>query len=267
MEEVVGGEILQPLQDISSGFETEIEEASSSNEGTCDENEVNYNNLDVSEKKLESKIGMTFSSQEEVNEYYKNYARQEGFGILKRTISHDDDGNVKFFTLTCCRARKSQSIGMNLLKSSLSIKTECPARIRASMQKDGKFRLNIVKIEHNNTLSPAKTRYFRSNKRLDPHVKRRLEINDEAGIGLSKNFHSFVIERDGYENLTFGGKDARNHIEKARRLRLGVGDDEAIQQYFSRMQKRNAQFYYMMDFGKDCRIKNVFWTDARSRAT
>ncbi|KAK9280434.1 hypothetical protein L1049_014124 [Liquidambar formosana] len=210
----------------------EIEEASSSKEGTCDENEVNDNNLDVSEKKLEPKVRMTFSFQKEVNEYYKNYARQEGFGVLKRTISWDDDGNI-----------------------------------RASVQKDGKFRLNTVKIEHNHTLSPGKTRYFRYNKRLDPRVKRRLEINDEAGIGLSKNFHSFVVERDGYDNLTFGEKDAQNHIEKARRLRFGVGDAEAIQQYFSRMQERNAQFYYMMDFGENCHIKNVFWADARSRAT
>ncbi|XP_028104497.1 protein FAR1-RELATED SEQUENCE 5-like [Camellia sinensis] len=60
-------------------------------------------------------------------------------------------------------------------------------------------------------------------------ARRRLEINDEAGIGVSKNFHSMVVEAGGYESLTFDERDARNYIERARR--------------------------------------NLFWADARSRAT
>jgi hypothetical protein len=32
------------------------------------------------------------------------------------------------------------------------------------------------------------------------------------------------------------------------------------------MQKQNDGFYYMMDMNDDCRLQNLFWADARSRA-
>ena len=96
-------------------------------------------------------------------------------------------------------------------------------------------------------------------------MKRRLELNDQAEINVSRNFRSFVVEADGYENLTFGEKDCRNYIDKVRRLRLGTGDAEAIQKYFVRMQKQNSQFYYVMDVDDESRLRNVFWVDARCR--
>jgi hypothetical protein len=73
---------------------------------------------------------------------------------------------------------------------------------------------------------------------LEPHVKKRLELNHQAGINVSRNFRSLVVEANGYENLTFGEKDCRNYIDKVRRLRLGRGDADAIQSYFVRMQKQ-----------------------------
>ena len=50
-----------------------------------------------------------------------------------------------------------------------------------------------VHLEHNHILSPGKSRHFRSNKVLDLATKRRLELNDEAGITLNKSFQSFVV--------------------------------------------------------------------------
>jgi zinc finger SWIM domain-containing protein 3 len=52
-----------------------------------------------------------------------------------------------------------------------------------------------------------------------------------------------VVEASGYDNLTFREKDVRNYIDKVRRLRLGTGDAEAIQNYFVRMQRKNSEFY------------------------
>ncbi len=39
---------------------------------------------------------------------------------------------------------------------------------------------------------------------------------------MSKNYQSLVIEAGGFEKLPFGEKHARNHIDKARRLRLWI---------------------------------------------
>ena len=100
---------------------------------------------------------------------------------------------------------------------------------------------------------------------MDSYVKRRLELNDKAGIRISKNYKSIVIEAGGFEKLPFGEKDCRNHVDKARRLRLGVEDARALRDYFVRMQEKDDQFYYVMDVDDSSRLRNVFWADARSR--
>ncbi|PNX99877.1 protein FAR1-related sequence 6-like, partial [Trifolium pratense] len=208
---------------------------------------------------------MTFSSEEEVTLYYMNYARHMGFGISKISSKNGDEGK-KYFTLACSRAGKYVSNPKNVLKPNPITKTQCKARLNACICSDGTVVVSSVILEHNHELSPTKARYFRCNKNLGSHIKRRLELNDQAGINVSRNFRSLVVEANGYENLTFGERDCRNYIDKVRRLRLGTGDADAVQNYFIRMQKQNNQFYYVMDFDDESRLRNVFWADARSRA-
>lgn len=173
-------------------------------------------------------VGMSFNDEEELREYYKNHAKEEGFGITTRSSHGGADGKVKYLTLTCCRSGKYQSQEKNPLHPQPSAKTGFKARICASLCADGKFAITRVAREHNHSLSPGKARYYTLNKKMDPHVKRRLELNDEVGIKVNKNFYSLVVQTGGYDNLTFGEKDCRNYLDKARRLRLGIRDAEAI---------------------------------------
>ncbi|XP_045818523.1 protein FAR1-RELATED SEQUENCE 6-like [Trifolium pratense] len=229
------------------------------NEGFDDMQEAN-----IAHEDEEPKVGMTFISEDEVTTYYKNYARCMGFGISKINSKNADDGK-KYFTLACSRARKHTSNSKNLLKPNPTTRTQCKARVSVAVSLDGTITVSRVALEHNHELSPTKSRYFRCNKNLDPHIKRRLELNDKAGINVSRNFRSMVVEANGYDNLTFGEKDCRNYIDKVRRLRLGTGDADAIQNYFDRMQRENNQFYYVMDVDDKSHLRNVFWADARSR--
>ncbi|XP_028066846.1 protein FAR-RED IMPAIRED RESPONSE 1-like [Camellia sinensis] len=104
------------------------------------------------------------------------------------------------------------------------------------------------------------------NKRILTPVKRRLEVNDAAGIRVARNFHSIVVEAEGYEALTFDEQDARNYIQNARRLRLGVGDAKSVTFYFHKMQQQNSNFFSAIDLDEDGRMRNLFWADIRSRA-
>ncbi|XP_028093652.1 protein FAR-RED IMPAIRED RESPONSE 1-like [Camellia sinensis] len=126
--------------------------------------------------------------------------------------------------------------------------------------------LTTVNLEHNHDLIPTVSRHFAMNKKIRTPMKRRLEINDQAGIGVSRNYHSMVVEVGGYESLTFDERDARNYINKARRLRLGEGDAESLQSYFIRMQAHSEKFFYVINVDEEFRIRNLFWADARSRA-
>ncbi|XP_028115381.1 protein FAR-RED IMPAIRED RESPONSE 1-like [Camellia sinensis] len=174
------------------------------------------------------KQGMCFTSKKEVYAFYAKYAKHFGFAIAYGTQNF--------------------------------------AKVRGSLQKDGTFKLTTIVLKHALDLVPSDSRYFAINKRILTPVKRRLEINDEAEIGVVRNFHFMVVEAGGFEALTFDERDAMNHIEKARRLRLGVGDAESVAFYFHRMQQKNSNFYYEMDFDGEGRLRNLFWADARSRA-
>lgn len=96
-------------------------------------------------------------------------------------------------------------------------------------------------------------------------MKKKLLLNDKAGIRMHKNYYTLVVEAGGYENVSFEEKDCRNLVEKERHLKLGEGDAMAIQSYFSNMQKQNIGFFFNIDLDKEGRLKNVFWADGRCR--
>ncbi|KAH7685830.1 FHY3/FAR1 family protein [Dioscorea alata] len=191
--------------------------------------------------------GMILDSKEEVYKLYIQYARREGFGSTKKSTRLGDDEKLKYYTLACVRVN-------------------CPAKINIIVSSDGRFTISSVNLEHNHALSPQKARFQKCNKKIDAYVKRRLELNDQARISLSKNFHSLAVESGGYENLTYTEKDCRKYIAKARQFRLGVGDVVALGKYFSRMQQRNTKFFHLIDIDEEGCLRNVFWVDARSIA-
>nr|XP_043616041.1 protein FAR1-RELATED SEQUENCE 5-like [Erigeron canadensis] len=208
-------------------------------------------------------IGMKFDSEEELYEYYRKYAYQVGFGVSKANVRRK--GDTRYYSLQCFKG------GVYVYKTEssrprLSSKTGCKAKVRVIVKSSGKCSISLVLLEHNHVSSPAKSRFQRSHKKMDSYTKRRLELNDHAGIPLHKNFHSLVVEAKGYENLPFDERDCRNYIAKVRQLRLGVGDAEALRNYFVRMQRRSPNFFYVIDIDDESRLRNVFWADARSRA-
>ncbi|XP_031250379.1 protein FAR1-RELATED SEQUENCE 5-like [Pistacia vera] len=219
------------------------------------------------EKDWEPKPGMVFDSFDELLQYYKSYGNKRGFEAIIRSSRKGDDGELRYATLACSYSGKWNNNSRNAFKMHPVTKTDCKAHITTSLHSNGKWQILSIVIDHNHELSsPGKTRYFKSNQIIQPYVKRKIELNDEARIRLNKNFNSLLVEAGSGENLPFLQKDYRNYIEKVRRLQLGVGDASTIQKYFLKMQNENLNFFYIMDLDEDGRLKNVLWVDARSRA-
>ncbi|KAF5468087.1 hypothetical protein F2P56_012268 [Juglans regia] len=194
--------------------------------------------------------GMFFKTEKELIYYYKQYGRQAGFGIMTQRSKREDDGSVRYVTLGCARGGKARKRITNISKPRPTTKTDCKARINAVLA-DGVLRITTVCNAHNHGLSPQKARFFRCNRAIDDSVKRQLDINDKAGIGMAKSFNALVVEAGGFEKLPFIEKDARNYIDKARHLRLGKGGADALRGYFERMQYKNDGFYSSMDLDDD----------------
>ncbi|KAG6470842.1 hypothetical protein ZIOFF_071922 [Zingiber officinale] len=48
-------------------------------------------------------VGMCFSAEEEVRDFYKSYAQSLGFGISKLGSKKGDDGQLKYFSFGCSK--------------------------------------------------------------------------------------------------------------------------------------------------------------------
>ncbi|XP_034225566.1 protein FAR-RED IMPAIRED RESPONSE 1-like [Prunus dulcis] len=214
----------------------------------------------------EPKVNMIFNTVDEVLDFYKKYANRVGFPMKKRSSKKGDCGELKYVTLSCSRSGIPQSTASNVLKPYPSIKCNCKAQLRAGICLDGRWKVNSVKLDHNHGLNPNNARYFRMNRAISSYMKRKIEVNDRAGIRVNKNYNSMVVEAGEHENMSFMEKDCRNYINKVRRLQLGEGDATAIQKYFLKMQAQNANFFYAIDLDESGRLRNVFWADSRSRA-
>ncbi|CAA3020519.1 Hypothetical predicted protein [Olea europaea subsp. europaea] len=152
-------------------------------------------------------VGMKFKNENEVYEFYKKYAYNVGFPVRKRNSRRGDDGVVRYITLTCCRESHRSSNTSSSLKPQPTIQTGCKARLTASSDIRGVWRICRVCLEHNHKTSLSKSRLYRCSRELSANVKRKLEVNDMARIPLHKSFNSAVVEAGGYENMTYVEKD------------------------------------------------------------
>ncbi|XP_042950410.1 protein FAR1-RELATED SEQUENCE 5-like [Carya illinoinensis] len=150
----------------------------------------------------EPKPGMEFNSFEDLMVYYKQYAKNCGFGVMTRRSERSKDQSVRYVTLGCARGGKAQIKSSNIANPRPTGKTDCKAMINA-LRVEEKMRLTTVNNSHNHVISPLKSRFFRCNREVNETVKRVIDTNDLAGIRLNKSYGSLVVGANGFENLPF----------------------------------------------------------------
>ncbi|RDY12683.1 putative transcription factor PosF21, partial [Mucuna pruriens] len=188
--------------------------------------------------------GMSFPSQESVKSFCRPYASRMGFGFIVRNSKKGRDGKLHYFILTCSREGTRVP---NTLKTLPTIKNNCEARITVSL-KDGLWYIMKAVLDHSHELSP---------------MKAMMLLNK----GGDEQDQSLACDVGGYRHLPFVEQGVRNHVQKGRRTIGKEGDGKALMSYFLRMQEQNCNFFYDIDLDDFFRVKNVFWADARSRAT
>uniref|UniRef100_A0A2N9F5F6 Protein FAR1-RELATED SEQUENCE n=1 Tax=Fagus sylvatica TaxID=28930 RepID=A0A2N9F5F6_FAGSY len=217
---------------------------------------------------IEPRVGMEFDSLQQVIEFYKHYAYSKGFATMTRN-SRKKKGfsETSYVNLKCNREGRYSSSVDDPSKKRSTIKNACEAGIKASMDiTDKKWRILSFIEDHNHDLSPSKSRHFAAFRHISTDTRRRLLINDNAGVRINSSIKASVVEAGGYENVTYNQRDVRNFLEKERRLKCKEGDGQALHDYFVRMQAKNSNFYHALDLDDELRVRNVFWVDARSRA-
>uniref|UniRef100_A0A2N9H586 SWIM-type domain-containing protein n=1 Tax=Fagus sylvatica TaxID=28930 RepID=A0A2N9H586_FAGSY len=183
---------------------------------------------------IEPRVGMEFNSLQQVIEFYKHYAYSKGFTTMTRN-SRKKKGfsETSYVNLKCNREGRYSSSVDDPSKKRSTIKNTCEAGIKASMDiTDKKWRILSFIEDHNHDLSPSKSRHFAAFRHISTNTKRRLLINDNAGVRINSSIKTSVVEVGGYENVTYNQRDVRNFLEKERRLKCKKGDGQALHDYF-----------------------------------
>ncbi|XP_040995801.1 protein FAR1-RELATED SEQUENCE 4-like isoform X2 [Juglans microcarpa x Juglans regia] len=152
------------------------------------------------------RCGMEFSNEKELMAYYKRYAKQAGFGVKTFRTKRDVHGNATYVTIGCARAGKYMPSHSNVSRLRPTTKTGCNAKVNAKLA-NGVWVLTTIENTHNHsTVSPKKSRFFRSHKCLDEYSQRMLDLNDRASIRMNKNFGALVQDAGGLRILIFKKK-------------------------------------------------------------
>ncbi|KAK7244540.1 hypothetical protein RIF29_39363 [Crotalaria pallida] len=238
------GDSQAPLDVDSSGLE---ENLTSHSPDEC--KLVEINSFDDNDVFPAPRVGMVFSSEDEVRLYYAKFASRQGFRFKTRTSKKGDDGKLKYLILACTRAGNPGVIrgykGIRNTSDSSRKLLNCKAKIIVTLCHDGTFRINKAVLDHNHELLPhlvskdIRIRGKRTSdlKDIEVRVKRTLEQND-----------------------------CGNDLQKERRFIGRDGDSKALQKYLVRMQEKDSNFFYAIDWDDSFRVRNVFWADGRSRA-
>ncbi|KAL5728806.1 hypothetical protein ACHQM5_001846 [Ranunculus cassubicifolius] len=102
-------------------------------------------------------IGMTFNNIDDLANFYINYCNKKGFLVKRRSSKNGDNGEIRWVIYECARSGVPRSNSKNAFKMHPVSKTDCKARVSATLCKDGKWRFTKVALDHNHALSPSKS--------------------------------------------------------------------------------------------------------------
>ena len=147
---------------------------------------------DELDQPIEPKVRMKFDGIEELYEFYKKYVKTCGFSIRKKPAKKNVEGMVRSLTVACSLGGKHENTSQNALKPQVSYRTGCTANLTAQLNLYEGWQISVVVIDHNHKTSQTKSHLFHCNRRISAHVRHQINLNDQAGIQMNKNFGSLV---------------------------------------------------------------------------
>ncbi|CAM0945311.1 unnamed protein product [Alopecurus aequalis] len=192
------------------------------------------------------RFGLRFKTYDDALKYYKQYAVDSGFSVIILKSSYLKSGVCRRLVLGCSRAGRGRANACYLSRETAKI--NCPARISLKLRQDRWLHIDDAKLDHNHPLN-------QSSELLMNCYKKLTDAKNGQTTSRSK----------GRRNVPIADKEQGNFTEIGR-LKFGEGDDEHIQKFFGSMQNKNPNFFYLVDLDKQGRLRNLFWSDARSQA-
>ncbi|RYQ79567.1 hypothetical protein Ahy_Scaffold5g107793 [Arachis hypogaea] len=147
------------------------------------------------------KVGITFTTLEDAEKFYRNYAKVAGFSTRVRSTNRKGN-EIKNQLITCSREGKWKSKISLTEKTNLTAGLNCPARIYIHTLKDvGAWIISKVVLDHSHPCCPSKAEMLKQHRELSMSIRHRhiwvpiyLDHHFWAGMRStqrSESMHSF----------------------------------------------------------------------------
>lgn len=205
---------------------------------------------------LEPQDDMEFDSNEAAYDFYKEYAKNVGFGTAKlssrRSRASKEFIDAKF---SCIRYGNKQQSD-DAINPRPSPKIGCKASMHVKRRSNGKWYIHSFVKEHNHELLPAQAHFFRSHRNVDP-------LQNDAKVRRRKILAAVSKQYGAYQYTGSLENYIQNQHDRGRNLNLEEGDAQVLLEHFVHMQEANPKFFYAVDLNEEHRLRNVFWVDSK----
>ncbi|KAL6137789.1 hypothetical protein ACLB2K_063078 [Fragaria x ananassa] len=233
-------------------------------EGDCAMTEfVSQTGIMQGENPLPPAAGMEFDTYEDVYYFYNCYAKQHGFGVRVSNTWYRKSKERYRGKLSCSSAGFKKKSDANRPRP--ETRTGCPAMVKFRLMESNRWRIIEVELEHNHLISPASGKFYKSHKSIGGGTKRPLQLDSAEEVQKIRLFRTVIIDSEGHRSIDVDEGESGNKVDYSNQLRLKEGDALAVQNFFSRWQLIDPDFFYVVDLNEKGCLRNLFWADARSR--
>ncbi|KAM6585970.1 hypothetical protein CsatB_012972 [Cannabis sativa] len=214
---------------------------------------------------LPPSVGMEFDSYDDVYYFYNCYAKDRGFGVRVSNTWYRKSKERYRGKLSCSSAGFKKKSDANRPRP--ETRTGCPAMIKFRLMDTKRWRIIEVELEHNHLISPASGKFYKSHKNTSVGTKRALQLDGPDETQKVKLFRTVIVDAEVNGNTEVEEEESGRSIDYSNQLKLEAGDSQAVQNFFSRSQLVDPHFFYVVDLNEKGCLRNLFWANARTRAT
>lgn len=207
-------------------------------------------------------VGMEFETYEDVYYFYNCYAKEQGFGVRVSNTWYRKSKEKYRGKLSCSSAGFKKKSEANRPRP--ETRTGCPAMIKFRLMENKRWRIIEAELEHNHLISPASGKFYKSHKHIGPGTKRTLQLDGADEVQKIRLFRTVIIDAEGNGNVDVSGEFG-NNVDNCNKLKLKPGDAQSVHNFFCRLQLMDPNFFNVVDLNEKGCLRNLFWTDARSR--
>ena len=137
--------------------------------------------------------------------------------------------------------------------------------IKFRLMENKRWRIIEIELDHNHLISPSSRKFYKSHKHIGPGTKRALQLDGVEEVQKIRLFRTVILDAEGDGSAEVSDGELRTTHSQSNQLRLKEGDAQAVHNYFSHLQLIDPNFFYVADLNEKGCLRNLFWTNARSR--